>query len=37
LAAIGVVLLTQPWHGGIDPAGVAFAVGAGVAGVPSFC
>jgi inner membrane transporter RhtA len=29
LAAIGVVLLTQPWHGGIDPAGLAFALGAG--------
>jgi inner membrane transporter RhtA len=27
-AAIGVVLLTQPWHGGIDPAGVAFALAA---------
>jgi inner membrane transporter RhtA len=25
-AAIGVVLLTQPWHGGIDPAGLAFAL-----------
>ena len=23
LAAAGVVLLTQPWHGGIDPAGLA--------------
>jgi inner membrane transporter RhtA len=30
LAAIGVVLLTQPWHGGTDPAGLAFALGAGV-------
>ena len=30
LAAIGVVLLTQPWHGGIDPAGLGFALGAGV-------
>jgi inner membrane transporter RhtA len=30
LAAIGVVLLTQPWHGAIDPAGLAFALGAGV-------
>jgi len=29
LAAIGVVLLTQPWHGGLDPAGLAFALGAG--------
>ena len=30
LAAIGVVLLTQPWHGGTDPAGLAFALAAGV-------
>ena len=30
MAAIGVALLTQPWHGGIDPAGLAFALGAGV-------
>ncbi len=29
MAAAGVVLLTQPWHGGIDPAGLAFAVAAG--------
>lgn len=29
LAAIGVVLLTQPWHGGIDPVGLAFALGSG--------
>ncbi len=29
LAAAGVVLLTQPWHGGIDPAGLAFALAAG--------
>jgi inner membrane transporter RhtA len=29
LAAAGVVLLTQPWHGGIDAVGLAFAVGAG--------
>jgi inner membrane transporter RhtA len=28
-AAVGVVLLTQPWHGGTDPAGLAFALGAG--------
>ena len=28
LAAIGVVLLTQPWHGGINPAGLALALGA---------
>ncbi len=30
LAAVGVALLTQPWHGGIDPAGLAFALGAAV-------
>jgi inner membrane transporter RhtA len=29
LAAIGVVLLTRPWTGGIDYAGLAFALGAG--------
>jgi inner membrane transporter RhtA len=28
-AAAGVVLLTQPWHGGINPAGLAFALAAG--------
>ena len=28
LAAIGVVLLTRPWHGGIDPAGLALVLGA---------
>jgi inner membrane transporter RhtA len=28
LAAVGVVLLTQPWHGGINPAGLALALGA---------
>jgi inner membrane transporter RhtA len=28
LAAVGVVLLTEPWHGGVDPVGVAFALGA---------
>jgi inner membrane transporter RhtA len=28
LAAVGVVLLTEPWHGGTDPVGVAFALGA---------
>lgn len=28
LAAVGVVLLTEPWHGHVDPAGVAFALGA---------
>ncbi|MEU3735425.1 EamA family transporter [Streptomyces sp. NPDC033538] len=27
-AAIGVVLLTEPWHGGIDPAGLGFALAA---------
>jgi inner membrane transporter RhtA len=26
-AAIGVVLLTQPWHGGTNPAGIGFALG----------
>ncbi len=28
LAAIGVLLLTEPWHGGIDIVGVAFALAA---------
>jgi inner membrane transporter RhtA len=28
LAGVGVVLLTTPWQGGLDPAGVAFALGA---------
>jgi inner membrane transporter RhtA len=28
LAAVGVVLLTEPWHGGTDPVGVAYALGA---------
>jgi inner membrane transporter RhtA len=28
LAAAGVVLLTRPWTGGIDPAGLGFALGA---------
>jgi inner membrane transporter RhtA len=28
LAAAGVVLLTEPWHGGADPLGVAFALAA---------
>jgi inner membrane transporter RhtA len=28
LAAVGVVLLTEPWHGGTDPVGVALALGA---------
>ncbi|SFB09219.1 inner membrane transporter RhtA [Nocardioides alpinus] len=30
LAAVGVVLLTQPWTGDADPVGVAFALGAAV-------
>ncbi len=30
LAAVGVVLLTQPWAGDIDPVGVLFALGAAV-------
>ncbi|MEV6633163.1 EamA family transporter [Actinoplanes sp. NPDC051470] len=29
-AAAGVVLLTEPWHGGADPIGVAFALAAAV-------
>jgi inner membrane transporter RhtA len=29
MAAAGVVLLTQPWHGGIDPVGLACALAAG--------
>ncbi len=29
-AAVGVVLLTQPWHGGADPVGIAFALAAAV-------
>ncbi|MEV6597920.1 EamA family transporter [Actinoplanes sp. NPDC051346] len=28
LAAVGVVLLTEPWHGGVDPVGVGFALAA---------
>ena len=28
LAAIGVVLLTQPWAGAVDPVGVLYALGA---------
>jgi inner membrane transporter RhtA len=28
LAAAGVLLLTEPWHGAVDPAGVAFALAA---------
>lgn len=28
LAAVGVLLLTQPWSGTVDPVGVAFALGA---------
>jgi inner membrane transporter RhtA len=30
LAAVGVVLLTEPWHGGADLVGVAYALGAAV-------
>jgi inner membrane transporter RhtA len=30
VAAAGVVMLTEPWHGGTDLVGVAFAVGAAV-------
>ncbi len=30
LALVGIVLLTQPWHGEIDPIGVAYAVAAAV-------
>ncbi|MGZ4427752.1 MAG: EamA family transporter [Nocardioidaceae bacterium] len=28
LAGVGVLLLTSPWHGGVDPRGVGFALGA---------
>jgi inner membrane transporter RhtA len=28
LAAVGVLLLTEPWHGNVDALGVAFALGA---------
>lgn len=28
LAAVGVLLLTEPWHGGVDPLGVGFALAA---------
>ena len=30
LAAVGVVLLTEPWHGGVDLLGVGFALAAAV-------
>ena len=30
LAAVGIVLLTEPWHGTADPIGVAFALAAAV-------
>jgi inner membrane transporter RhtA len=30
LAAVGVVLLTQPWDGAVDPIGVLYALGAAV-------
>lgn len=31
IAGVGVLLLTEPWHGALDPAGVAFALAAAVA------
>jgi inner membrane transporter RhtA len=31
VAAVGVLLLTEPWHGALDPIGVAFALAAAVA------
>ena len=31
IAAVGVLLLTEPWHGALDPVGVAFALAAAVA------
>jgi inner membrane transporter RhtA len=31
VAAIGVLLLTEPWRGALDPAGVAFALAAAIA------
>ena len=30
IAAVGIVLLTEPWHGSADPIGVAFALAAAV-------
>ena len=30
VAAVGVVALTEPWHGGTDPLGIAFALSAAV-------
>jgi len=30
VAAVGVLLITEPWHGGADPVGVAFALAAAV-------
>jgi len=30
MAAAGVVLLTEPWHGGTDPAGIGFALASAV-------
>ena len=30
IAAVGVLLLTEPWHGALDPAGVGFALAAAV-------
>lgn len=29
LAAMGVLLLTQPWHGGVDPVGIVLALSSG--------
>lgn len=31
IAAVGVLLLTEPWHGALDPAGVGFALAAAAA------
>jgi inner membrane transporter RhtA len=30
VAGVGVLLLTEPWHGGVDPVGVGYALAAGV-------
>ena len=35
LALLGVVLLTEPWQGTIDPAGVRFAAGSAVGWGPT--
>ena len=37
LALLGVLLLTEPWQGEIDPVGVGFAAGAGIGWVPTSC